>query len=137
MLRIVCKYAFILFIALSGLKFLEFQFFSQKLSLEIYLMIVATVFLLAGYFLSKYFSDKKTPINLAAEIDQQRLDEFSPREQQVLLLLSHGYTNKEIAKSLSISPNTVKTHTRNVFGKLGVTNRTQAVSEARILNIIS
>lgn len=137
MTRIIFKYAVILFLALAGLKFLEFQFFSQQMSLEIYVMIIATIFLLAGFFLSRYMPLKQNTNPATADINQDQLNRFSPREQQVLVLLSHGYTNKEIAKSLEISPNTVKTHTRRVFEKLGVNNRTQAVSEAKLLNIIN
>jgi DNA-binding CsgD family transcriptional regulator len=48
------------------------------------------------------------------------------REQEVLRLLAGGFSNKEIADILIISPDTVKTHVKNIFFKLNVTDRTQA-----------
>ena len=132
--RLVLKYGLILFLALSAFKFLEFQFFSHKMTLELYLTIVATVFLGIGYWVSRYFLlNSRISEN---EIDIDKLAEFSDREQEILLFLSQGYTNKEIAKSLEISPNTVKTHISRLFDKLEVSNRTQAVAEAKLLKII-
>lgn len=55
---------------------------------------------------------------------------LTERETQVLGLIANGYSNIEIGKALAISPHTVKTHVRNVFGKLGVTDRTQAATWA-------
>lgn len=60
---------------------------------------------------------------------QQRPD-FTPREMQVLNCLVNGLSDKEIAKSLSISGATVKLHISHVFEKMGVSDRTQAVTEA-------
>ena len=137
MWRLIIKYGLILFVALSAFKFLEFQFFSHRLSLELYLSIVATIFLAIGYGVSLYWSRKKqTIVIMEPEIDLEKLSEYSPREQEILLFLSQGYTNKEIAKSLDISPNTVKTHLSKVFEKLEVSNRTQAVAEAKLLKLI-
>jgi len=56
---------------------------------------------------------------------------FSSREREVLLLLTKGKSNKEIARDLSLSEATVKFHLKNVFGKLGVSRRAMAVSVAR------
>ena len=56
---------------------------------------------------------------------------LSPRERHVLDLVSSGQSNKEIARSLGISPETVKQHLKKVFAKLGVANRAQAAVRAQ------
>lgn len=57
------------------------------------------------------------------------------REQEVLRLITQGFSNKEIADILGISSDTVKTHTRNIFSKLSVTDRTQAAVWAASHNL--
>jgi DNA-binding NarL/FixJ family response regulator len=64
----------------------------------------------------------KTLINLSSE----KLDILSPREMEILELISHSMTNEEIADKLFISPKTVKTHLRNTFQKAGIKNRVEA-----------
>ncbi len=56
--------------------------------------------------------------------------ELTPREYEVLILLSKGKTNPQISEELHISENTVKTHVRNLMDKLGASTRTEAVSIA-------
>lgn len=56
--------------------------------------------------------------------------QITPREREILLLIRMGKTNKEIASELELSINTVKTHMKNLFHKLNVTNRTQATLKA-------
>jgi len=63
------------------------------------------------------------------------LEDFTPREVEVLGLLLRGKTNEEIAKSLSISRATVKVHVRHIIAKLGVSDRTQAVVRALELGL--
>lgn len=58
------------------------------------------------------------------------LDQLTDRERQVLGLLAHGMTNKEIAETLVISPNTVKRHLKAIFAKLGIRTRAAAVTRA-------
>ena len=65
------------------------------------------------------------------------LEPLSEREIEVLQLIGQGFTNPEIAKRLYLSLNTVKVHTRNIYGKLDVHNRTQAVARGRALGLLS
>jgi two-component system response regulator DegU len=55
---------------------------------------------------------------------------LSERERQVLKIAATGAGNKRIAKELSLSPRTVEAHMRNIFDRLGVTSRTEAVTQA-------
>jgi LuxR family maltose regulon positive regulatory protein len=59
------------------------------------------------------------------------IEPLSPRELEILKLISAGYTNREIAKQLVITLHTVKKHSSNIYSKLGVRSRTQAVAKAR------
>jgi LuxR family transcriptional regulator, maltose regulon positive regulatory protein len=59
------------------------------------------------------------------------IEPLSGRELEILALLAQGFTNQEIAEQLYISLATVKTHNSNIFGKLGVKNRMQAVALTR------
>lgn len=68
---------------------------------------------------------------------QARGAELTPRETEVLRLLDHGRANKEIARTMHISVDTVKWYLKNIFVKLGVSTRTQALNETRRLNIFS
>jgi LuxR family maltose regulon positive regulatory protein len=65
------------------------------------------------------------------------VEPLSEREIEVLQLIAEGLTNQEIAAMLYLSLNTVKVHSRNIYGKLGVNNRTQAVARAGGLGILS
>jgi LuxR family maltose regulon positive regulatory protein len=64
------------------------------------------------------------------------IEPLSDREIEVLHLIAEGLTNQEIAARLYLSLNTVKVHTRNIYGKLDAHNRTQAVTKARALGIL-
>lgn len=65
--------------------------------------------------------------------DEAALARFNitPRELEVLKLIAQGLSNQEIAEKLYLSLNTVKTHTSNVFAKLDVQRRTQAIQKAK------
>jgi LuxR family maltose regulon positive regulatory protein len=64
------------------------------------------------------------------------IEPLSERELEVLRLVGAGYSNGEIAAQLFLSLNTVKKHTSNIFGKLGVDSRTQAAAVARQLGLL-
>lgn len=62
---------------------------------------------------------------------------LTPRELEVLTLMGQGRSNNEIAVTLGIAPRTTKVHVQNILGKLGATNRTEAVSIAARQKLIS
>ena len=62
---------------------------------------------------------------------------LSKRELELLGLLAEGLSNQDIAGRLFLSPHTVKAHVRNIYAKLDVSSRTQAVARARVLGILS
>jgi LuxR family maltose regulon positive regulatory protein len=62
---------------------------------------------------------------------------LSPREQQILGLLATGLSNKEIARSIAVDPNTVKYHLKRMFAKLSVERRGRAVMRARQYGLIN
>lgn len=83
------------------------------------------------------FSEESQRIESAAQSPAGRLIEpLSQRELEVLGLIAEGLSNAEIARRLYISLSTVKGHTTNIFGKLGVRNRTGAVTRARSLGLL-
>jgi DNA-binding NarL/FixJ family response regulator len=63
--------------------------------------------------------------------EHRRSPRLTPREQQILELVADGRTNVEVADALCLAPGTVRRHLENIFGKLGVHNRTAAVAELR------
>jgi LuxR family maltose regulon positive regulatory protein len=62
---------------------------------------------------------------------------LSRRELEVLQLIAAGCSNRDIAERLSLSPGTVKVHTRNIYGKMDVKSRTQAVAKAKSAGILT
>jgi LuxR family maltose regulon positive regulatory protein len=74
---------------------------------------------------------------LAPTFRVQALQALSPRETDILTLIAGGLSNKEIARSLYIGPETVKSHLKSVFTKLGVERRAQAVSRAQTLGLVT
>ncbi|MBN1583673.1 MAG: hypothetical protein JXA89_23405 [Anaerolineae bacterium] len=67
---------------------------------------------------------------------QPLIEPLTKRERQVLLLIGDGLSNRDIAEKLVVSLNTVKKHSSNLYGKLGVTSRTQAITRARELDLL-
>lgn len=73
---------------------------------------------------------------VAPDPNQLLIEPLSDRELEVLYLLARGHTNQAVADELVIAVSTVKKHVNNIFGKLGVSSRTQAVNRARELDLL-
>lgn len=70
-------------------------------------------------------------------VRESQSSELSARERQVLGLLARGLSNKLIARELTLSENTIKTHLANVYAKLEVSRRTEALAAARKLGLLN
>ncbi len=132
-------------LALAGLtallKFLEYRYIVMDLSLEFYLGLVAIFFTAVGIWAGLKLTSKQATTAVpesSVEVDEQKIQSLglSKREMEVLGLIAQGLSNQEIAEKLFVSLNTVKTHSSNLFLKLDVRRRTQAVQKAKELRII-
>jgi LuxR family maltose regulon positive regulatory protein len=88
---------------------------------------------------SEFNSRLLDAISSAAQVKPARAatrGRLSQRETELLRLVASGYSNKEIATALVISVGTVKRHTVNIFNKLDVKNRTEAVARAREFGLL-
>ncbi|MXN93254.1 winged helix-turn-helix transcriptional regulator [Flavobacterium sp. Sd200] len=143
-------YSICLAILLFFLKWLELRFIIFNHSLEIYIGCIAIIFTALGIWLALKLSKPKIEtVIIEKEIPANHREKFVPdalaiaqhdiskRELEILDLLAAGLSNQEIAERLFVSLSTVKTHNQNLFEKLEVKRRTQAVDKAKKLNIIA
>ena len=77
-----------------------------------------------------------TEIHLHAPTANALVEPLTAREREVLQLLLEGVSNREIARQLVLSVNTVKKHVLNLYGKLGVHSRAQAIAKALTLHLL-
>lgn len=135
-LRTILIYGVLLAIGALGLQWLEFQYLARSYPFQIYAAIVAIAFLALGVWTGARLFRQPPPQPFT--VNDRALDSLgiSGREREVLELLAAGRSNKEIARDLDLSPNTVKTHVSKLFEKLAVRRRTEAISRARELGIL-
>lgn len=112
------------------LKSVEYRYTIRDLSMEALVFSIALIFALLGIWTGWQLSRKKPE---TAKVPDQAIAALgiSPREYEILCLVAQGASNKEIASQLFISLNTVKTHLSNLYLKLEVKRRTQAVEKAK------
>jgi len=103
---------------------------------DIYIFLIAAAFLALGVFAGARLSGAPRPAAFDGNPRAVSSLGISPRELRVLAEIAAGRSNKEIARVLDVSPNTVKTHAARLFEKLGATRRTDAVNKARELGIV-
>jgi DNA-binding CsgD family transcriptional regulator len=134
--RTVFLYALALAAGAAALQWLEYRYVSRAFSGEIYSALLAIVFIGLGIWVGQRLTPRTAPAEFRRNEEAIRSLGLTARECEVLALLASGQSNKEMARSLSISPNTVKTHVARVFEKLGVERRVQAIEKARWLALI-
>jgi LuxR family maltose regulon positive regulatory protein len=100
------------------------------------LALLADTRALAPEFVDRILADAKSDGLLSQEPRGPIVEPLSDRESQVLRLIAAGLANREIAEELVIAIGTVKRHINNLYGKLGVHTRTQAIAKARELYIL-
>jgi len=135
--RIIILYALPLALAVTLLNWLEYRYLAGAFSIEIYVALVAAAFVALGI----WTGSKLTPRRAVEEPFRRneaaiRSLGLSVREVEVLEALASGESNKEMARRLGISPNTVKTHIARIYEKLEVQRRVQAIEKARLLALI-
>lgn len=140
MKRIIILYGLALAILVFLLKQLEYRFFVRDLSIEFYVGAIALLFTLLGLWVGYRLTQKKVVVMAASSfrLDVSQLNKLgiSKREHEVLELIAQGLSNQEIANKLFVSLNTIKTHSSNLFLKLEVNRRTQAVQKGKELRLI-
>nr|WP_294790191.1 LuxR C-terminal-related transcriptional regulator [uncultured Mucilaginibacter sp.] len=139
-------------IALAGLlvllKWLEFKLILVDHAFELYVGAIAVFFTTLGIWLALKLTKPKVETVVVEKAVYKAMADFqvnlhevnklnlSSRELDVLQLMAQGLSNQEISERLFVSLNTIKTHSSNIFEKMEVKRRTQAVEMAQRLGII-
>ncbi len=137
MVRIILIYGSILGVGAFALQWLQFGLIARMHPTELYVGLIALAFMGLGVWAGARLF--RTPVPAQTfEINAKAMASLgiSEREFEVLELLAAGQSNKEISARLKVSPNTVKTHVANLYGKLEVRRRTEAILRARELGML-
>lgn len=131
------------------LKWLETRYILLDQQLDTYLGIVSVLFTALGIWLALKIQkpkvetvivEKKVVLTIGPDFilneEEVRRLNLSKRELEVVRLMADGLSNQEIASKLFVSLNTIKTHSAQIFEKMEVKRRTQAVDMAKRLGII-
>lgn len=136
MLRASVVYGFTLAAFAFLLEWLQFGRVLGVIDTDIYVGFLAILFTVLGLWVGVRLTGKPQDGPFSPNERALLSLGISARENQVLRLLAAGHSNKEIARLLEISPNTVKTHVTNVLAKLDANRRTRAIRNARALGIL-
>ena len=136
MRRTIFVYALALALAAAALEWAEYRYLTRRFSAEIYIALIAAGFAALGVWAGRKLT--AAPATGPFERNEAAIRSLglSPRECEILALLASGQSNKELARTLGISPNTVKTHIARVYEKLEVDRRVAAIEKARWLALI-
>ncbi|MEO9485550.1 MAG: LuxR C-terminal-related transcriptional regulator [Ekhidna sp.] len=129
--RIYWIYGGVMGLLMIILQVVHYKTLVRELEMDVYGGLIGFLFLVFGIWLGTSIYRKKAP----DKYDRNKLG-LSKRELEVLELLAQGLSNQEIANKLFVSLNTAKTHISNIYSKLNVKRRTQAIQKARDLALI-
>lgn len=136
MVRTILLWALVLALGAFALQWLEYQFLARAFSWRIYVGLIGAAFAAGGVWVGWKLAARARPDVFRRNDAALAALGLTGQEVKVLERLAAGRSNKEIARDLGLSPNTVKTHVANLYGKLEVSRRTQAVGKARELALI-
>lgn len=137
MLRTILIYGLVLAVGVLALQWLEYQLWVRSHATDVYIALLGAAFLGLGIWVgARLFRPRAAGGVFQANTRVQASLGITGREYEVLGLLAAGRSNKEIARGLNVSPNTVKTHLARLYEKLEATRRTEAVLRARELGLI-
>ena len=145
----IILYSIAMAVLLFLLQWIQLKFIIVDYAFEIYAGLIAIIFTGLGIWLAikltkpkikEVVIEKTVYVEQGSDftINEKELTKLniSKRELEVLQLMAGGLSNKEIAERLFVSLNTIKTHSSNLFFKLDVERRTQAIEKAKRLKII-
>lgn len=136
MMRTVIVWSLVLAVGAFALQWLEVQYLTRLFPRDVYIALIGTAFAAGGVWVGWKLSTREAPAPFSPNLAAQKALGLTGQEMKVLQRLASGQSNKEIARTLGLSPNTVKTHLANLFAKLDVARRTQAIGKARDLRLI-
>ena len=136
MTRTVVLWAAVLAAGAFALQWLEFQYLARAFPAGIYVAVIGCAFAAGGVWVGWRLSSRPAAGPFQRNTAALAALGLTGQEVKVLERVAAGQSTKEIARTLGLSPNTVKTHIANLFAKLEVSRRTQAVNKARDLQLI-
>ena len=146
MKQIVLGFGLLIISLLVLFRLAEYGRFRMQFGSEVYIALFSILFLVIGIIISRKMFRKEVikekevfvevPQNSEADPEQVARLGISKREYEILLLISDGLSNQQIADKLFVSENTIKKHISNLFLKMDVERRTEAVKKAKALRLI-
>jgi len=134
--RTALAYGALLAVIAVVLQWLQFRLLVHTHPAEVYLALFALACMALGGWVTLRLLHRPPLAPFEVNTRAQQSLGISDREFEVLGLLAAGNSNKQIARQLEISPNTVKTHVARLFEKLEAKRRTEAIGRARELGLI-
>lgn len=136
MWKTILLYAALLAMTALALEWLQYRYVARAFAAEIYAFLNAVAVTVLGVWAGRRLTERTPPRPFQKNSAALASLGVTNREYEVLILLAEGCANKEIARRLDLSPNTVKTHVARLYEELEVRRRTQAVCKARDLALI-